>query len=110
MEKPSDRLRICLDPRPLNEYIKREYFLIPTIDDLTSGLADERVFTVIDLTSGFCHMSLDRVASDLTITPFGRYRFNRLPFGLSCAPEIFQRTMVRIFGDIPGFIFIFMTF
>ena len=49
-------------------------------------------------------MSLDRAASDLTkfMTPFGRYRFNRLPFGLSCAPEMFQRAMVRIFGDIPG--------
>lgn len=94
---------ICLDPRLLNECIKREHFLIPTIEDLTSGLPDARMFTVIDLTSGFWHMSLERASSDLTtfMTPFGRYRFNRLTFGLSCAPKMFQRPIVKIFGDIP---------
>lgn len=53
VEKANGRLRICLDPRALNKCIKREHFLIPTIEDLTSGLANARVFTVIDLTSGF---------------------------------------------------------
>lgn len=50
------------------------------------------MYTVNDLTSGFWHMSLDREASDLTtfMTHFGRFRFNRLPFGLSCAPEMFN--------------------
>lgn len=104
VEKPNGRLRVCLDPKPLNACIKREHYLIPTIEDLTSGLAKASVFTVIDLTSGFWHMSLDKDTSDLTtfMTPFGRYKFNRLPFGLNCAPEMFQRTMVQIFGDIPG--------
>lgn len=36
------------------------------------------------------------------MTPFGRYKFNRLPFGLNISPEIFQKRMVQIFGDIPG--------
>lgn len=35
------------------------------------------------------------------MAPFGRYRFNRVPF-VFCAPEMFQRKMVQIFGDIPG--------
>lgn len=74
------------------------------MEDLTSGLDDARVFTVIYLTSGFWHMSLERASSNLPtfMTPFGRYKFNCLPFGLSCAPEMFQRTMVKVFGDIPG--------
>lgn len=36
------------------------------------------------------------------MTPFGRYFWKRLPFGLSCAPEMFLRKMVEIFGDISG--------
>lgn len=49
-------------------------------------------------------MELDNDSADLTtfMTPFGRYRFNRVPFGINCAPEMFQCRMVGIFGDIPG--------
>lgn len=109
VEKANGKLRICLDPRPLNECIKREYFSIPTIEDLTAGLSGKTVFSVIDLQSGYWHMELDRVSSDLTtfMSPFGRYRFKRVPFGINCAPEIFQRKMVQLFGDIPGTIIYF---
>lgn len=104
VEKPNGKLRICLDPKPLNKCIQREHFLIPTFDDFTSKLVGKRVFSVLDLSSGFWHMELDRDSADLTafMTPFGRYRFNRVPFGINCAPEMFQCRMVGIFGDIPG--------
>lgn len=104
VEKPNGKLRICLDPKPLNECIQREHFLIPTIDDFTSKLTNKKVFSILDLSSGFWHMELDNESSDLTtfMTPFGRFKFNRVPFGLNCAPEMFQRKMVEIFGDIPG--------
>lgn len=36
------------------------------------------------------------------MTPFGRFKFNHVPFGLNCAPEMFQRKMVQIFGNISG--------
>lgn len=109
VEKPNGKLRICLDPKPLNACIRREHFLIPTIEDLTSKLANKRVFSVLDLSSGFWHMRLDEKSSDLTtfMTPFGRFKFNRVPFGLNCAPEMFQRKMVQIFGDLPGVIVYF---
>lgn len=109
VEKPNGKLRICLDPKPLNECIKREHFLIPTIDDLTADMANKRVFSVFDLNSGFWHMELDANSSDLTtfMTPFGRFKFNRIPFGINCAPEMFQKEMIKIFGDIPGVIIYF---
>lgn len=54
-------------------------------------------------------MKLDEQSSDLTtfMTPFGRYKFHRVPFGLNCAPEMFQRKMVQLFGDIPGVVVYF---
>ena len=110
VEKPnSSELRICLDPKPLNECIKREHFLIPTIDDLTSGLANKRVFSVLDLKTGYWQMELDEASSDLTtfMTPFGRFKFVRVPFGLNFVPELFQREMIRMFGDIEGVIIYF---
>lgn len=109
VEKPNGKLRICLDPKPLNECIQREHFLIPTIEDCTSRLANKRIFTVLDLSCGFWHMELDNISAELTtfMTPFGKFKFNRVPFGVNCAPEMFQRKMVQIFGDIPDVVVYF---
>ncbi|XP_049307359.1 uncharacterized protein LOC125777149 [Bactrocera dorsalis] len=46
VEKSNDDLRICLDPKPLNKCLRREHFLIPTIDNLTSELANKKIFTI----------------------------------------------------------------
>lgn len=104
VERPGKDIRICLDPKPLNECIRREHFLIPTAEDITSRLSGKRVFSVLDLRNGFWQMELDSRSADLTtfMTPFGRYRWERVPFGLNCAPEMFQKKMDQIFGDIPN--------
>lgn len=104
VEKPNGSLRICLDPKPLNACIKREHFLIPKSEDLLSRMNGKRIFTVLDLKNGFWQLKLDRKSSDLTtfMTPYGRFRWNRMPFGISSAPEMFQQRMVKVFGDIPG--------
>ena len=82
--KKSGELRVCIDPRPLNTVLKRERYQIPVIDDLLPDLTDARVFTKVDLASAFWHLELDRESSMLTTfaTPYGRYRWLRLPFGL----------------------------
>ena len=91
--KPSGDLRICIDPKPLNKALKRERYPIPVIDDVLPELAKAKIFTKIDAKNGYWHVVLDDDSAKLTTfdTPFGRYRWKRLPFGLSVASEIFQK-------------------
>ena len=93
--KPNGKIRICLDARDLNRAIQREHYPLPTIEDVSTRLAGAKVFTKCDVWNGFWHVQLDKQSSYLTTfhTPFGRYRWKRLPFGISSAPEVFQRKM-----------------
>lgn len=95
------KLRICLDPRPLNNAIQRPRYPIPTADSLISKLQGCKVFTILDAKNGFWQLPLDEESSYLTTftTPWGRYRFLVLPFGLNNAPEEFQRAMDEIFEE-----------
>ena len=102
--KKSGELRVCIDPRPLNTVLKRERYQIPVIDDLLPDLTDARVFTKVHLASAFWHLELDRESSMLTTfaTPYGRYRWLRLPFGLSVSSEIFQKRLHQELQGLPG--------
>ena len=84
--------------------LKRERYQIPVIDDLLPDLTDARVFTKVDLASAFWHLELDRESSMLTTfaTPYGRYRWLRLPFGLSVSSEIFQKRLHQELQGLPG--------
>ena len=103
VEKKNKSLRLCLDPRNLNRYIKREHFLILTCDDVTAYLHGKRIFTVTDMKDSFRQVVLDEECSKLCTfnPPFGRYLFGRLPFGVSYAPDVMQKN-VQPFSDIPG--------
>ena len=67
-------------------------------------LARAKQFTKLDANSGFWQIPLDPASSLFTtfITPFGRYQFNRLPFGISSAPEHFQRRMTEALTGLAG--------
>ena len=91
-QKKNRKLRVCLDLRPLNKALKRAHYPMPVVDDLLPCLSGAKVFSVCDLRSGFWHVALDDDSSVLTAfsTPFGRYRWLQLPFGIAPAPEIFR--------------------
>ena len=93
--KRNGKVRLCIDPKPLNEALKRNHYPLPTIEDVLPMLAEARVFTVLDAKNGFWHVQLDEPSSYLTTfsTPWGRYRWLRMPFGITSAPEEFQRRM-----------------
>ena len=96
--KPTGAVTLCIDPGDLNLAIKRPHYPMKTIDEVASRLQGAKIFSIMDATSGFCQLKVDDESSCLCTfnTPTGRYRFTRLPFGVKCAPEIFQRTMDRM--------------
>ena len=103
-EKKNGNLRYCLDPKPLNDNIMRDYFIMPTPEDVHAKLVGKRVFTVIDMSDAYWHVELDEESSYLTTfhTPWGRKRFKRMPFGLNCASEVLQKRLEDTYGDIEG--------
>ncbi len=105
VEKPkSNSLRICLDPRDLNKAIKREYHPMPTLDDITAKLAGATCFSVLDARSGYWQIKLTEESSLLLTfnTPFGRYRFTRMPFGIHSAQDVFQRKVDETYQGLSG--------
>ena len=102
--KKTNEVRICVDLRRLNAAVKREKYILPKLEEALGKLAGSTVYSSLDAASGYHQLPLDEASSKLTtfITPFGRYRFLKLPFGVSCASEIFQRKMVELLGGVDG--------
>ena len=75
--KKSDALRICVDPRPLNKALKRETYQMAVLDELLPELTQAKVFSMVNLRSGFWHCVLDEQSSILTTfsIPYGKCRW-----------------------------------
>ena len=107
VEKPKTKsLRICLDPKALNDAIRRPHYPMRTFDEVLSELSEAAFFSVLDATSGYWSLKLEDKSSYLTtfITPFGRYmyRYLRVPFGLNCSQDVFQRKIDETFEGMTG--------
>ncbi|XP_039610078.1 uncharacterized protein K02A2.6-like [Polypterus senegalus] len=102
--KQNGRVCICVDLKKLNETVKRERYVLPTAEEIIAKLSGATVFSSLDAASGFWQIPLHPESSKLTtfITPFGRYSFKRLPFGITSAPEIFQRKMMETLQGLDG--------
>ncbi|XP_048582219.1 uncharacterized protein K02A2.6-like [Nematostella vectensis] len=98
-----DNIRICIDPRDLNRALKRPHYPMATVEQVANKLTGAEIFSTLDACSGFWQLPVDEESSKLLTfnTPWGRYRFLRLPFGISSAPEIYQREMDRLFAGVP---------
>ena len=83
--KKNGSVRICVDLKPLNSSVLREIHPLPTVEDILAQLSGAKVFSKLDANSGFWQIPLTEESRLLTtfITPFGRYCFNKLPFGIS---------------------------
>ncbi len=102
--KKNGTVRICVDLKWLNEAVEREKFVLPTLEDIAPELVASTVYSTLDASSGFWQLPLDPESSKLTtfLSPFGRFCFRRLPFGITSAPEIYQRRMERLLEGLTG--------
>ena len=102
--KANGSIWICGDFTLLNEYIRRERHLLPSIEHLLASIQGAKRFSKLDANSGFHQIPLDEKSQLLTtfITPLGRYCYCRLPFGISSALEYFQKRMLEVLDGIQG--------
>jgi hypothetical protein len=103
-EKKSGEVRLCIDPRPLNKVLRREHYKLPLLEDILPELHGARKFSTCDLKNGYLHCELDPASSLLTTfaTPFGRFRWRRLPYGLKVSSEIFQKRLHQALEGLEG--------
>ena len=103
--KADGNIRICGDYKvTVNKCVIDETYPLPTPEDLFSTLSGGAVFTKLDLSSAYQQLKLSEESKKLlTInTHKGLYQYQRLPFGVSTAPSIFQAVMDQILKGIDG--------
>ena len=102
--KGNGNLRLCVDLTRLNEGVQRELYVMKKVEETLGCISGGTVFSKLDANSGFHQVPLSKDSAKLTtfITPFGRYMFRRLPYGISSAPEHFQKRMDKELTGLQG--------
>ena len=103
--KADGKVGVCGDYKlTANRVSHLEQYPIPTLDDLCEKLTGGKQFSKLDLSHAYSQLPLDNKSKECATvnTHRGLFRYNRLPYGISSAPAIFQRTMENISQDIPG--------
>ena len=98
-------MRICGDfSTTVNKASHLDNYPIPKVEDLFAKLRGGVIFTKLNMSQAYQQLSLDEESKKYVVvnTHKGLFRFNRLPFGVSSAPGIFQRAMESLLQDIPS--------
>ena len=104
MRKPNKNIRVCIDPQHLNKALKRSHYPLPVIEDILPDIGKAKVFSKADLKEGYLQIKLDKQSSMLTTfqTPWGRYRWLRMPFGITPSSEYFHLKLYQNLEGLPG--------
>ena len=102
--KTSGDLRVCLDPQELNKALKREHFQLHMLDDILQNLSNAKLFPTVDIRSAYWHVLLEEESSLLTAfsTPYGTYRWVRMPFGCNVSSQMFQKKLFQCLDGLTG--------
>lgn len=106
ISKDDGDVRICVDMRRANTAVKRENHPLPTMDQQLPKMRNAKIFSKLDIKDAFHHIELHPDSRHITtfITSKGLFQYKRMMFGISCAPEIFQKTLERILIKCEGVI------
>lgn len=93
--KPDGSVRVCVDYRKLNSVTIPDPYFMPMIDEIITRVGAAVYLSKMDLSKGFYQVKIFPADQDKTaiITPIGKFKFTRMPFGLRNAPTTFQRLM-----------------
>ena len=102
--KPNGDIRLCIDTRRVNDAVVHGRFPFPTVDETLHKINGSSVFTKLDLRAGFHQIELDEESRQYTVfaTADGLFQYKRLMFGLSSAPELYQRIIQQVLSGCKG--------
>lgn len=100
--KKDGKMRFCVDYRRLNQVTRTDAYAMPRIDDCVARLAGARVFSALDVTSGYWHIPIRLADREKTAfaTHLGLFEFVVMPFGLVNAPATFQRMVDNVLAGL----------
>ena len=101
-KKGSEKIRLCIDFSELNKYVEREHYMSNTPAEAVCNIKGSNFFSVFDAIKGYHQCPLDEMSQDLTtfITPFGRYKYLRAPYGIKSISEHYNRRMDECLGQL----------
>ena len=102
VKRKNNTIRVCLDPRELNKNISTSKHLMRRLDDITPDMSGAKYFTVADTKNGYWHVQLDDKSQKYTTfnSPWGKYCFKRLAFGLTCAGDAFLHRLEQVLDGL----------
>ena len=102
--KKNDEIRLCIDMRRANEAVIRERYYIPTVDEILQDLNQSKVYSKLDIKWAYHQLELLSKSREITtfMTHQGLYRYKRLMFGISCAPEMYNKIIHQALSGLTG--------
>ena len=94
---------LVIDYRALNKVMRKFIWPMPKVEDIFSQLNGAKYFSTLDLRAGYHHIRLttDSIPKTAFTSPFGKYEYVKVPFGLAQAPAYFQELMTGVLKDLP---------